>query len=205
MALKRHGRWTWWWINGAIVAVLAVATVLAALQVRQWLRGEPYPVADPRVTGQQLRDASQTAYEGVHVDEPAELLVEPNLCYERGGLELYPDVEPDVYGLSSSWSVELPPDEIPDAMGRARDALLAAGWRVAEESDRAKAPYIRLEGEVSATLYLDVRENDVGEYESAHLAMHSGAGCARLPENYTGPRPESAYGPWDLGLAPLAP
>ncbi len=205
MALRRHGRWTWWWINGAIVAALTVAVVLAVVEVRQWLRGEPYPVADPRVTGQRLRDASQTAYGALDVDGPAELRVEPNPCSERGGLEITPDVEPDVFGMYAVWSVEMRPDEIPAAMGQARDALLAAGWRIAEESDRAKAPYVRLEGGVSATLYLDVLENDAGEYESAHLAMSSRAGCARLPENYTGPRPESSFGPWDLGLAPLAP
>jgi hypothetical protein len=203
MSVERRGRARW--IRRGVVGVVGVVVVVVAAmaavrQVRGLWYGEPYPVTDPRVAAQQLRDASQTVYTELDLTRPIEPGAGPNLCYERGWRSMNKQLEPDVYGVSLSWWVEMRADAVPDAIRLGRDALLAQGWRVTTDD----GTYVRLERDArTLTLYRAVEGGQDGRPTVTSLGVDATAPCARIPDGYTGPLPDNAFAPWDLGLAPL--
>ncbi|MEO3751401.1 hypothetical protein [Streptomyces sp. B6B3] len=196
--------------RGALVVAAVLVVLVAVLAVRQvpgWWHAEPYPVANPAEVGGELHAASQTVYGTLDLTREEKVWVVGSPCPERGrwdaGWNPSPPDAPDVYSMSQSWAVEMPPYAIADAMYEARDALVADGWRVTEESTRADRTYVALaRGGMSYSMFLGVAWDEAGEYAGARLESQARAGCARISADYSGARPES-YAEWDLGLPPL--
>jgi hypothetical protein len=147
-------------------------------------------------------------YTELDLTRPIEPRVESVQCYEQGARSINHQVEPEVYGVSLSWQVEMRADAVPDAIRRARDALLAHGWHdVTDEHLAASSDaYVSLaRGARALTLHraVDKGEGEGGQRVVTYLTARATAPCSRLPDGYSGPLPDNAFAAWDLGLAPL--
>ncbi|WP_159037203.1 hypothetical protein [Streptomyces specialis] len=171
-------------VRAAVAVVVLLLVVWCGVRVYSWVKGEPFPVADPDRTARALQDHSQEIYLALALPAGRTEVSGNRLmgleCDPRDwtmGFEADPDPVPGVVQVQHTWDVTgLSTDQARTAISQAVDALVADGWHL--ETRRDEPGYF-------LTVLL-TRDDHTSALEWVHrdqvLEVVTTAPCGRAPE-----------------------
>lgn len=192
----------------AVLALALTASAAGVVVAGRWLNrawnGTPFPVADPAATAQRLDGHTQDVYDALGLQR-AELddrwpgggvSADPynSDCLPRGlrnfgsGLSDSPTPEPRTTAVYENWALKgVSRQHAVEALGHARKALTARGWRVTSYENS------RYDLRLSLTPRGTSDTVSITAYPAHRLQVAAGAPCARYPSKTpldTGEQPE---------------